>query len=214
MKDKKVILSLAIGIVAMITLVVGATYAYFSVTSTNSFGTKTITATTPTVGSVALSSGSSLTMDLTAADMMKKGSDVTYYATASGKSTTATSPAIATATVTGSGTFNCSYTIRATASSTNSLYSAFNGMSGKSTGQIVLTIGGTAFDFYSKNFSNNQYAEVSGNLNGITSSTAASSRQVTAQFKFVNKNTVVQDALAGKDITFTFTATAFSCTAV
>ena len=222
MDVKKTLAFTIIAVSTLVVLVVGATYAYFSVTGTNNYGTKTITASAPSVGSVALASGSNLTMALTRAQMMKKSADTTYYASASGATTTATTATIATATVTGAGTFTCNYTINVAVSATNSMYTAFQNMTGKTAGQIVLTITpatgtatGTAqtYDFNSANLFPSNALTISGAFTGITSSTTAANRQITAQLKFVNKKDVVQDALEGTDITFTFTATAFTCTA-
>ena len=212
MDSKKALVPAIIAVFTIMVLAVGATYAYFTVGQTNDFGTKTISASAPAVGSVALSSGSNLTMNLTRDQMMQKSNDVSYYATASGTQTTASSPTMATISVTGSGTFSCDYTFNIAASSTGtSMYTAFQGMTGKSTGQIVLTVtpfGGTAqtFDF---NTASLFPATVSGTVTGLTSS---QSKTMTAQLKFVNKKTVVQDALENTDITLTFTATAFTCT--
>ncbi len=213
MKDKKILISMIVAVATLVVLVIGAAYAYFSVSTTNSFGTKTITATTPDVGSVTLTSGAALTMNLTAEQMMKGESDLTYYASASGTTTTATSPVMATATVTGAGTFSCSYSFNIAASSTGtSMYTAFQGMTGKSTGQIVLTVtpfGGSAqtFDFNSGSLFP---ATVSGTITNLTS---AQAKTLTAQLKFVNKYNLAQDALKNTDIILTFTATTFSCTA-
>lgn len=204
--NKKVIVPTIVAIITLVMLTVGATYAYFTVSATNSFGTKTITATTPSVGSVALSTGSNLTMTLTAAQMMKQSSDVTYYASPSGATTTATTANIGTAKVTGSGTFTCTYSLSVT-DNDNSLYDAFQSMTGKSTGQIVLTVNGTSYDF---NTASLFPKTISGTMTGLTSS---ASQNITAQLKFVNKTSVDQSSLAGKSITLTFTVSNFSCTA-
>ena len=204
--NKKVIVPTIVAIITLVMLTVGATYAYFTVSATNSFGTKTITATTPSVGSVALSTGSNLTMTLTAAQMMKQSSDVTYYASPSGATTTATTSNIGTAKVTGSGTFTCTYSLSVT-DNDNSLYDAFQSMTGKSTGQIVLTVNGTSYDF---NTASLFPKTISGTMTGLTSS---ASQNITAQLKFVNKTSVDQSSLAGKSITLTFTVSNFSCTA-
>jgi len=195
---KKVLLPIIVAIATLVIITVGATYAYFAVNTSNDFGTTTINATADSIGSVALTSESNLTMSLTASDMMAKGSDVTYYATASGKETTETSPVIATATVIGEGTYNCSYTITVTSSSTNSLYTAFNAMTGKDEEQIVLKVGTNTYDFYNTTWTNGHTETITGQFTGITSSTAAASRQLTAEFYLVNSNTIDQSALAGK----------------
>ena len=212
--NKKAIITLVVGIGVLLVLIFSATFAYFSITSRNNFGTKTITAEAAQVGSVALTSGSNLTLNLTRAQMMKKSSDTSYYASASGVTTTETSPIIATATVTGEGTFRCNYTITITASATNNMYTAFQNSANKSIGQIILTVNGTKIDFYTANLFPSNKITYSGTISGITSSTALANRSLTAQLKFVNKNGVVQDDLQNTDITLTFSATAFSCEAV
>ena len=206
MEKKKILLPTVIAVVTLIALVVGATYAYFSVATTNNFGTRTVTASAADVGSVALVAGSNLSMSLTAADMMNKGSDTIYYASASGKTTTLTTANIATASVTGAGTFTCNYTLTVD-DNTSSMYDAFQNMSTKSAGQIVLSVNGTAYDF---NTSSLFPKTISGTMAGLTASV---SKNITAQLKVVNKTSIDQSDLAGTSITLTFKVTAFSCTA-
>ena len=210
MDKKKFIIPTIAAVLTLILLTAGATYAYFSVSTTNSFGTTTIEATADTVGSVALTGGSNLTLHVTAEQMMQGANDITYYASASGTTTTETSPVIATATVTGSGTYNCNYTLNIAASATsaaNNMYTKFQNMSTMSTGQIVLTVGGTAYDF---NTASLFPMTINGTLTAVSS---GSPKTVTAQLKLVNKASINQDDLQGTDITLTFTATAFTCTA-
>ena len=73
LNNNKRIIPLVIGIITVAMLIIGATYAYFAVGTTNNFGTTTINATAENVGTVTLSNtNSTLSMDLTAADMMRK----------------------------------------------------------------------------------------------------------------------------------------------
>ncbi len=60
----------------------GATFAYFSVTGTDNSST-TVTGQTPSVGTVALTSGTSLTLKPTAEQMDKSNQSKSYYATTS-----------------------------------------------------------------------------------------------------------------------------------
>lgn len=208
---KKLMASAIVAVATLVVLTFGATYAYFTVNYSSSYTTRTAKATAASVGSVALTSGSNLTMSLTAAQMMKQASNVTYYATASGASTTASSPTIATAKVTGAGTFKCTYTLTVSKSATNDMYTKFQAMAGKAAGQIVLTInnGGTAttMDF---NTASLFPKTISGTMTGLTS---AASKTITAQLKVVNSSTVDQTALAGTDITINFAVSNFTCTA-
>lgn len=210
METKKVLAPTIVAIVTLVMLTVGATYAYFTVTtSTTDFTTRTAEATTPKIGNVALASGSNLTMTLTAADMMKGSNDITYYASSSGKKTSATTATIGTATVTGEGKFNCNYTLTIDDNAT-SLYDAFQAWSGKTAGQIILNVNGTDYDF---NTATLFPKEISGTFTGLTSTNSGT---ITASLKLVNKKDVDQSELANKTITLSFgiKPNTFTCTAV
>ena len=207
MNTKKVIVPIIISVATLILLTVGATYAYFSVNTTNNFGTKTITTSAESIGNVALSTGNNLILDLSAKDMMNQGSDLAYYASSDGTTTTPTIEKIGTATVTGEGIYNCTYKITMNDNS-SSMYDVFQGMSNKAAGQIILTVNGIEYDF---NTSGLFSKEISGTMYGITSEEA---RDITASLKIVNKTSVDQSALAGSNITITFSATSFECNAV
>jgi len=207
MNTKKVIIPIIISIATLILLTVGATYAYFSVSTNNNFGTKTITTSAESIGNVALSTGSNLILDLSAKDMMNQGSDLAYYASSSGTTTTQTIEKIGTATVTGEGIYNCTYKITMDDNS-NSMYDVFQGMNTKSAGQIILTVNGTEYDFNTTGLFSK---EISGTMYGLTS---AEARDISASLKIVNKTSVDQSALAGSNITITFKATSFECNAV
>jgi hypothetical protein len=72
----------------------------------------------------------------------------------------------------------------------------------------VLKVGNNTYDFYTTDFSSP--ITVSETFNNVTSS---ASKSIKASLKFLNTD-YNQDALQGKDITFTFTASNLSCTAV
>ena len=196
-KDKKTLITMIIGVVALILLVIGATYAYFTVTNNNNFGTKTITANIPDMGSVALTSGEALTLNMTRALMMEDAKGV-YYATPSGvPSTTLTETDIATATVTGVGTFDCDYTITITPSATSAsknLYTAYRDMNGTEAGEIILTVGDTTYDFKTTDFSTSKTLE--GTFSRLQ---AGKDKTIKASLKFTNTDTN-KDVLQDKDI--------------
>lgn len=207
METKKILAPTILAIVTLVLITVGATYAYFVVsTSTEEFTTRTAEASTPSLGSVALASGTNLSMTLTTADMMQGSSDITYYASSTGKTTTATTETIGTATVTGAGTFDCNYTLTVT-DNDNSLYDAFQSWDGKTTGQIVLTVNGTDYDFNTANLFSNP---ISGSFTGLKEGTNGT---ITASLKIVNKKEVDQSKLANNSITLSFAVSNFSCTA-
>ena len=189
----------------LITLVVGATYAYFKVNVTNDVSTVKVSATTDSVGIVSLSAGDDLKLELTAAQMMQMTSDTNYYATISGNPTTdENNVAIATASVEGNGTMNCEYELSTSLSGKNNMYNAFSNMTGKSAGQLVLTINDTDYDLYDTIFP----VTISGTLEGLNENT---SKDIMASFKVVNKRSVNQNNLAGTDLTISFSVSKFDC---
>jgi hypothetical protein len=140
-----------IGLVALLLTVVGATYAYFSVTTISNFGTRTINAQAGGIGTVTLDGNNAqLNLSVSALDMAKGSSDITYYASSSGTATTPTEVTIGTATVTPStdtGYYHCTYDLSVIHSGTNDMYTVFSGATNKSAGQIILTINGVDYDF-------------------------------------------------------------------
>lgn len=206
MNNKKLIISTVIAVATFLILIVGASFAYFTVGTSNDFETRNISVEAESVGSVALVQGDNISIDLTAADMMEKESDVTYYGTSNGKTTTETEEKIATATVTGDGRYNCSYTLNMDDNS-NSMYDIFQVMDEKSAGQIILTVNGVNYDF---NNSGMFPKTISGTLNGITKNNP---KYLTAKLKIVNSSTIDQSALAGSNITITFNVSEFNCNA-
>ncbi len=209
-ETKKIVVPTIIAIAVLGLLTVGATYAYFTFASNNNFKTPaTIKASTGALGSgVSLkkSANSDLSLNLSASQMLKQGNNVTYYA--SGSSTPKT---IATVSVAGAGTFNCTYTLEITKTATNDLYTKFQSMSTKSAGQVYLKVNSTTYDFNTANLFTNNKITYRGTLSNITS---AAPSNITANLVVVNHNTIDQTELNGSDITLSIVATAFNCTLV
>ena len=203
---KKIILPTLIAIITLLVLVVGATYAYFTVGTTNNFGTKTIKTSAESIGNVALTTGENLSISLSAADMMQAGTDVTYYASKNGKTTTPTTENIGTTTVTGGGKYSCDYVLTID-DNANSMYDVFQNMTDKGAGQIVLTINGENYDF---NESRLFPKEINDNM--IVSE--SNPGYVTASLKIVNKTNVDQSDLAGTNISLSMNVSSFECTAI
>lgn len=200
MEAKKILVPMIVAIATLVVLTVGATYAYFAVGTSYESYTTTVKAQAADIGSVALEAGTSLNMNLTAAQMMLQSNDVTYYATANGTpQTTANNVTLATAKVTGAGTFTCNYTLKVA-------YSGTMKAALPAAGSAILNVGGTDYDVYSTTFPKT----ISGTLTGLTSS---ASKTITGSLKVVNLKGTDQSAMAGTNMTLTFTATKFSCTA-
>lgn len=202
METKKVIMPAIVAVLTLVTLVVGATYAYFTISTTNSFGTRTATATAESVGSVALASGNNLSLTVYRKDMMAQTATSFY---ASGSSTAAT---LGTATVTGDGTYNCTYKINIYFAGT--MLTALDSLTTK-TGNVILQINGQDYDVYTNkayNSSSNKLS-IDGSMNGIKSGTTG---KITGNLVF-KRTTENQNALAGTTITANMDVTNFACTA-
>ena len=107
MEKKNTILLTAIAVGTLLVVVVGATYAYFAVSSSDSENT-TVDANVEGVGSVALSGGAEITKTISAADMAKSKAPSTYDLGVAN---------IATATLTdtvGTATYYCEFTLTVT----------------------------------------------------------------------------------------------------
>ncbi len=208
-----------IGLVALLLLVVGATYAYFAVTTVNNFGTSTINATAGGIGTVTLNgNNANLTMDLTALDMVRGNTNIVYYAGESGKTTNVTTVTLGTAEVTPStdtNYYHCTYTLSVTHSGTNDMYNLFNHQTNstydytnRSTGQIILTINDTDYDFYNAWPTNNQ-------VSGEFYISYGSPQDITASLIIINRSDIDQSYLAGSDIQISISLVngSLSCTA-
>ena len=156
--DKKQLRLTIIAVVTLIALVAGATYAYFSVGTTNSFGTSTINATADSVGNVILQgNNANLTLNVTAVDMAREN-NIVYYASIEGKKTIRTEEVVATASVspkTDTNYYHCSYTLRVTQSYTGdkNMYNIFKGtqqVDNKtytgSENKLILLVNGQGYD--------------------------------------------------------------------
>lgn len=216
---KKIIIPTLIAVVMLMVLVVGATYAYFKIVASNNYATSKVTTSIGDVGSVAIkSSQNDLILDLSATDMLQKGEDVIYYASATGATTTETKEIMGTISVSGEGTFDCTYSMDIVATSKSdetNMYKKFQNMNTKSEGQIVLTIdtqnGTKTYDFATADLftEENSFKQVfNGTVSGLKD---GSPENIEAQLKLVNKTGVNQDDLKGTDITLSISISSFNC---
>ena len=210
--NKKNIRTFLICLGILLLTVISATYAYFAVTTVNNFGTSIINAQAGNIGTVTLNGNSAqLNMSLTALDMVQGNSDITYYASSSGKTTTPTEEVIGTASVSptsDTNTYHCTYTLSVTHSGTNDMYTVFSGATNKSTGQIILTINGVDYDF-------NDGWPTSNQVSGSFYIKGTQTRDITAGLRIINKSNVNQNYLANTDISISISLVnnSLSCTA-
>ena len=206
--------------------------------NTEGFTTQNINANAESVGNVILTkTGNGIYLNLSRVNMMKQYDkydnqtpiDVTYYGVNTPTGTPVTTMnriPIGTATVTGEGNYTCTYSLTVTnanSSAANNMYTAFqnwkaNGYrennvvvspsSNATTGQIVLNVGGTEYDFYNANVFN---TKATGTLSNITSENA---KTIEAYMYVKNDGNKNQNAIAGTEINIEVTVDLFSCTAV
>lgn len=198
----KIYIPIIIFVLVMIILIIGSTYAYFSLTVQNNYSTTKIDYKLDSVGSASLLSGKNLAINLTRTQMMKKTNDVTYYATEGGTAqTTQNTVAIATASVIGAGVMNCDYTLNVNV--TGTMYSKLKAMSSNG-GQVILNFDGVDYDLATADFTNG----LSGRVTNVSSS---SSKDIMASFRVINKKDLNQNSLIDTDMTLTFTVKSFVC---
>ena len=196
MKNKKLAGSVLAAVITLVTLVIGATYAYFTVATTNSFGTRTATATTESVGSVILKTGTNLSLTVTRVQMLQSNAGETYYAVGS----TTNAGVLGTAEVLGEGNYSCTYTLNVALSGT-----MLDSVTSK--GSTILYINDTAYDIY--DYKTSKSITIDGSLIGISE---LISRNITGNIAIINKNSSQNSELAGKTVTASITASNFKCT--
>lgn len=202
---KKTLIAMGIGVLTLVLLTVGATFAYFTVNSTNQFGSLKMSASTGAIGGVTLTKvGDGLTLDVSAIDMLDDKVGTDYHASGSEE------PAqMGKISVNGAGTYNCSYTLQITKSASseeNDLYNKFQSAeyTNKGEGQIYLDVNEQRYDFNTPNLFPITYDGV---VNGITSE---EDKYITANLTIANTN-IDQTYLNDADITLTFEVTTFKC---
>lgn len=227
MDRKNTMLLTVIAVATLLVAVVGATFAYFSITGTNSSGTTVITTTTGSVGTVTLTSpNTALKINLTATDMAQNlGGTISYYsvlASSTDNYLTTDSGAlqqVLLATVVDSNTeteYKCTGSVKVVLASTKTGSTAlenivegdgelvFGGVlagTSKKLTEIKTTEGGTTT--YETTINN---VEFTGLKSGVT-------KDVTAYLK-INNTAAAQDYLQGETLTVTITAPTFACEVV
>lgn len=204
--NKKMLIPMISGVLFMICLVVGATYAYFTLNFQNSFTETKISSEIDDVGSVSLLPDvDEMSLSLTVDNMAQQTGDVAYYGTKNGTVMQESSEVLAKASVSGEGLFNCTYDLTMTASGTNNLYNIVQNMEGDKTGHVILTVNGVRYDFGEPNLFPKT---IKGSINGLTEGVT---QDITAQIMVVNKSSQDQNVLMGTDIEITFKMNNFKC---
>ena len=117
-KDKRAITLTLIAIITLLSLIIGATYAYFIASENLLTTSRTLEVTTNNTTSVVATGNTTLTMDLNLDDMRKFGTTKTYYATREGKTETETEEDFINIQSTSSTKVYCTYTAELTKNDT------------------------------------------------------------------------------------------------
>ena len=200
------LLPVILGIATLIVLTFGATFAYFGIYSGSSTSSIRTNTNVDSIGSVNLNRlNTNLNIHLTSESMSKRNQDVNYYASSSGRTDVETVENIGEIVAVGNGTFSCEYDMTMSATATNNMYTAFQNMSNKSNGQIILKVNDVDYDFNTANL----FPKVVHNtVTGVVSGTP---KYIKASLLIVNKSNIDQSSLAGTDITISFTISNFVC---
>ena len=192
------------GLIALLVMVIGATYAYFAVTTVSNFGTSIINATAGGIGTVTLDGNNAqLNLSVSALDMAQSNAKA-YYASASGKTATPTEEVIGTASVTpntDTNYYHCTYTLTVSQSyaGTKNLYNIFKGTEQvnsttytSSANELVLIVNGEEYDLHT----NTLPKDIDGEFYVKVGSPAT----ITAGLKFNNFNDKQQQLLGGSGV--------------
>ena len=212
-----------IAVATLLVAVVGATFAYFSLTATGESKT-TGTITTPKIGTATITGeNNTLTLNLTAEDMVKGVGDKIYYASASGDSNKTTGNAINIAKVDLKGAqenaeYSCKTTVTVSVSGTmkDSLQAGWATL--KLTGSGATEPDASNIDIKDIVTSGGTYtgtAVVKATTAGQSPDTdgySGTANILSAVLSFTNKVDAPQNDVAGKTLTVTINVTGGECT--
>jgi len=209
--NKKILIPTIVAVATVVLLVFGATYAYFTVGSTNRFGTKELNATVEDIASAVVLEQveNTLSLNVTRAMMSEDNSGSAYYASGSVK------PAnIAKISVAGDGIYKCDYKVtisKSASSEENDLYYAIK--ENNAVGEISFSLNSNniyledyqmgVYDFYDISFPMT-YTDTIYNI------TKDSPKYITSNLE-IDNGWWEQNYLKRKDITLTYSISDFEC---
>ena len=210
---KKTTISIIIGVVSLVVVIVGATYAYWNAKGVVNFNTATITYETASKTLLTLNGTTGLLTlgTITSNDMSVYDTEKIYYASATGKKTTPTEETIGEVrTPVGDlNTYRCNFTLALTHSGSADLIDRFlsetNGepdYENRSEGQIILTVNGVEYDL------NDGFPST---INGTFEASDENPGQIKVGMKFINLPNVNQIYLKNTNGAINITVTDFSC---
>ena len=197
--EKKILLPTIVAVATLILLVFGATYAYFTMNSTNEFGTKELQATVEDMaGSVVLEQvESTLSLNVTREMMSEDNTRTAYYASGS-----VTPANIAKISVAGEGIYKCDYKITVTKTATSAANDLIETIKNEGNDDMQLLINNRTY------FSDTSFPiTITDTIYNITET---NSKYITSNFEIWNID-YEQNYLKGKDVTLTYSISDFEC---
>ena len=211
MEKKNTMLLTVIAVATLLVAVVGATFAYFSVSTANSSSTVNVTGQTTAVGAATLTTPTvAMHLNLTAAEMAEAVKGTTYYSAVGEKAyeTSAIPQVIAKAEVTGGDetvSYKCDYTLTVKAGATDTMTAALGAGEGK------LILAGDSITS-SKEIDLSSLATGDATITGsFASLTSAAAQEITAYAQLTNAETEQPD-LVNKTLAVEITDATFTCT--
>ena len=210
MDKKNTMLLTVIAVATLLVAVVGATFAYFTVSADSTTATTSVVTKVEAVGTVAVADGSDLKLDITAAQMSEtlKGA-ATYYATASGTPVASEPAATTVATFTAAAiadedvTYSCTFNYKVTSDATEKQAAVLNATGASS---YKLSTNGTF------TLSEDEYTLAGNSTTGTGTLTITDGGTATiGAVAFLKNTNDPQNDLAGATITTTFEVTGFAC---
>lgn len=221
MDKKNVMLLTVIAVATLLVAVVGATFAYFSLTVTGTTDTTAVDISTEAIGTIALTNPTNaMHITLSAVDMAEAAKGTTYYATKTAGTAhvaSAENNKVATATITGgasSTNYECTGTVNVKTTMTGGKTPSASELSGN----VVLT-GGSKTTLGTSGNTNTVTLTDSAAASGVdvafkmSNLTNAAAEDITANVSFTN-TTATQDSLNGATITTTLSLKDFACKVV
>lgn len=210
MDKKNTMLLTVIAVATLLVAVVGATFAYFSVSQQNSSKTVNVTGQTTDVGAATLTTPvTAMHINLTGTQMAEDAQGAKYYsATGSEAYLTAATPAtIAKLAVTGGDsklTYTCNYTLTISKGSTDTMIAKL------AEGDGSLVIAGDTITTDDTDFDLTELASGNLTVNGTATALSTAKEEVVTAYVQIN-NTTAEQGFAGTNLAVEISATTFNC---
>lgn len=204
---KKGKILIIISVLVLIAVVVGASFAYFSLTDKSGLSNTNASVDMPSAGTVTYESENNMSMTFTREQLATPGK---YYAQAGDNEEATDEKApivfINIGTTDTNNTYECNFTLKVTKQDNDTLYDVFKADTNSEAGQMKLQIGSTmVYDLYTESLPLTISNVV---VSGISSEETS---VIYGYFEFDNSETKSQTALAGKHLSLKIDVDSVSC---